>query len=330
MPGLDVTVLVEDLAHADEFSSTVKRKIAPISFRRSPMPILLESRSFLSRFDVLHCTSVIPPYIFRPRKPQVVMTIHDVIALVTPEHVNRRLRLYYEHALPRIAARLDQILTDSRSAAVDITKYLRLPSERVSVVPLASRWPVLAPQDVTWAKESFLLAVGNVEPRKNLGRVIEAFRLVRSRSPGFSEKLVIAGKPGWGEDPRMSTTDDDIQWLGYVPDDQLRDLYRKAKGLVFPSLYEGFGLPLLEAMSQGCPAITSRLSSLPEVGGDAVSYVDAESSEDIAAAMTALIYDAERRERLIRKGLDQARTFGVDRLARDTFEVYRRMCSRYP
>lgn len=169
-----------------------------------------------------------------------------------------------------------------------------------------------------------VLAVGTLEPRKNLRRVVDAFLMIDDPTL----KLVIAGGRGWGDteiDHLIAKNPGRIELRGYVETDDLRELYRKAAMLVYPSLYEGFGLPVLEAMSLGCPVITSKVSSLPEVGGDAAMYVDPLDTEAIAEAMTNLLADEPRRASMAQKGVERARTFSWEACAEQTVELYEQL-----
>ncbi len=175
----------------------------------------------------------------------------------------------------------------------------------------------------------YFLYVGTLEPRKNLVRLIKAFDMVLRKTPG-NVQLVLAGGKGWKyeeilDEIRKLNLHDSVRQLGYVPDEDLPGLIRGARAMVYPSLYEGFGLPPLEAMAVGTPVLTSNTSSLPEVVGEAAVMVDPEDVEAMAVAMERLWTDETWRESLSMKGYQQAQQFNWDRSARETMDLYHRL-----
>jgi glycosyltransferase involved in cell wall biosynthesis len=169
--------------------------------------------------------------------------------------------------------------------------------------------------------------VGTLEPRKNLARVLEAYALLARERPA-SPRLLVVGGQGWGgiDLPRLVQrlgVAGQVELAGYVSDERLRELYAGATMLVYPSLYEGFGFPVLEAMSAGCPVITSNTSSLPEIAGTAALLVDPTAPAEIAAALARLLDEPELTGRLRREGRRRARAFSWERCARETAAVYR-------
>jgi glycosyltransferase involved in cell wall biosynthesis len=176
--------------------------------------------------------------------------------------------------------------------------------------------------------ERYILFVGTLEPRKNVQTLLQAFAQIIAETPQDDLMLVIAGGKGWGGEDYMSTVDtlklhDHVRFAGFVEDDHLPALYRSALLFVYPSLYEGFGLPVLEAMACGTPVITSNRASLPEVAGDAALLVDPTRPEALAAAMTSIMNDGKLRQALRAKGLARARTFTWDAVAQQTVAIYR-------
>ena len=255
------------------------------------------------------------------------MTVHDVIPLVAPQYHPLVYGIYFRRALPYLARHFDALIADSQSTASDMHRFLHTPAERIHTVPLAARWPV----DQTTlhvTRKPFVLAVGTIEPRKNLLRVAQAFLQAKHEIKNDELRLKIAGGRGWGNtrmDGVLRTHQKHIDWLGYVSDQELEQLYREARMLVFPSLYEGFGLPVLEAMSLGCPVITSNRSSLPEVGGDAAVYVDPEDTDQITSKIVRLLAVPCAWQEASAKGLAQAALFSWTRCAEETVEVYKRV-----
>jgi glycosyltransferase involved in cell wall biosynthesis len=173
----------------------------------------------------------------------------------------------------------------------------------------------------------YLLFVGTLEPRKNLTTLLHAYAMLRAEWPGEDLKLVVAGRTGWLYTDIFDTVkrlalDEEVIFTGFVDDEDLPDLYRGAQLFVFPSLYEGFGLPILEAMASGVPVITSATASMPEVAGDAAILVDPHDSEAIAEGMAQVLAEDRLRQAMIQKGLARARRFTWDTVAQNTLEVY--------
>lgn len=276
-------------------------------------------------YDIIHCPTVRAPFQRRPPGAKLVMTVHDLVPLTEPRSHRWHYRLYFRHALPRVLRMFDRMVCVSESTASDVRRFYRIGEDRLCVVPQGCRYDGEQPMLESRHREKFVLAVGTLEPRKNIRRVIEAFVNLRRQSPDLVDRLVIAGSPGWGRGETQAAIRrhaDAVQWLGYVDTDELRQLYRRAAMLAYPSLYEGFGLPVLEAMAMGCPVLTSNVSSLPEVGGEAAVYVDPHSVEQIAAGMRRVLEDAELRESMARKGAERARTMTWDRCAQMMVACY--------
>jgi glycosyltransferase involved in cell wall biosynthesis len=171
-----------------------------------------------------------------------------------------------------------------------------------------------------------------LQPRKNLSRVVEAFALLRERRPELPHRLAIVGRIGWGVEPlqqrvRELQLESVVPFAGYVADEDLPALYSAADLFVYPSLYEGFGIPPLEAMACGTPVVTSNVSSLPEVVGDAALSVNPLDVEAMASAMEKVLTDAALRQTLSERGLERARAFTWERMARLTIEVYQEVSS---
>lgn len=168
----------------------------------------------------------------------------------------------------------------------------------------------------------YILFVGTLQPRKNIVRLIEAFSTLGPKL----YTLVVVGKPGWlyeeiYEAPKKFKVEDRVKFLDYVPDEDLPALYQNALCFVLPSLYEGFGLPVLEAMHYGCPVVTSNVSSLPEAAGDAAIMVDPESTESIKEGIEKVLGDKSLREKLVKKGYEQVKKFSWEKCARETLKV---------
>lgn len=227
-----------------------------------------------------------------------------------------------------------KIITISESSKDDIIKKYQVPVHNVAVVYPGIKQPMnLEPniygftqlQEKYDLSDNFVLFVGTLQPRKNIVRLIEAFAKV---DPSKKEKLqlVVVGKKGWLYEEILQTPErlginDRVKFLHGISDEELTVLYKHALCYVLPSLYEGFGLPVLEAMKQGCPVITSKISSLPEAGGDAALYVDPKDTDDIAKKIEKLISDEGLRKDLVAKGYKQVEKFSWEKTAKETLAV---------
>lgn len=278
--------------------------------------------------DLLHLPAMLGP--LHGRLPTVV-TIHDLYVLRAPRGFRPWFRNYARVVVPRLARRAARVITDSEATRTDVVDLLGVPGERVTVVPCGVRHPApeggREPLDLDLPPR-FVLAVGTLEPRKNLVRLVEAIGLLATRPATRDVVLLHAGGYGWlAEDivraANAAALRGRVRLLGRVKPDVLSALYRRARLLAYPSLFEGFGLPVLEAMVHGCPVVTSDRSSLPEVAGDAAVLVDPESAESIAAGIARVWEDDALAADLRARGLARAGGFSWERTARETAEVYR-------
>ena len=297
------------------------------------VPLQLAGRGL----DLVHDTYHFPPFL-APSAYRRVMTIADTTPFFLSTHTWRN-RLAHHLLVRRLAHRAHHVVTISESSRQDIVRLLAIPPERVSVTYLAAdeRYrPLDDPERTRTVRarhrlpERFLLYVGTLEPRKNLSRVIAAFQRVADRVRDCS--LVLVGPRGWKDAEVLAAArpleeQGRLVRLGQVPEEDLSALYGLAEALVYPSLYEGFGLPVLEAMQCGCPVITSNVSSLPEVAGDAGLLVPPDSVQAIAGAMERVLSSAELRAAMGERGIKRARRFSWRRCAEETLDVYRRVLS---
>jgi glycosyltransferase involved in cell wall biosynthesis len=254
--------------------------------------------------DVLHCTTYYGP--IRPRVPTVV-TVHDLAVLRHPEAFPRWTRTYAPLLIPRVLRAAHGVIAVSEFTATEVELLLRVPREKIHVVPNAVD-ETFSP-DGPRADGDYVLAVGTLEPRKNLARAIEA-----AAQTGVDLRVV--GAPGWGG---VEARGANVTWLGAVDDDELARQYRGALCVVYPSVYEGFGLPVLEAMACGAAVVTSSGGATAEVAGDAAVLVDPLDVGAIAAGIETAIAG---REALRPRGIERARGFSWDEAARLTQAVY--------
>jgi glycosyltransferase involved in cell wall biosynthesis len=279
--------------------------------------------------------SPVPEGMLAPSCPQVV-TVHDLLPLHFPD-VYPRLRHYFRHILPRLLEASAAVVTDSVSTRSDIERRFPALHTPIHVVYPGYRNDVFVPAppaEVERVKEvfslgRFALAVGETRPYKNIHALVQAF----ARVPDRSLQLAIVGNPsrldsGLRELPRRLGEQDRIRFLGTVSDRDLAALYTGAELFVFPSLFEGFGIPPLEAMACGCPVVASNAASIPEVCGDAAVYVEPQSADSITAAITRVAADAPLREALRRRGLSRAGAFSYE-AAGDRIATILRECATH-
>jgi glycosyltransferase involved in cell wall biosynthesis len=255
--------------------------------------------------QVLHCPTYRAPV--RSQVPLVV-SVHDLAVFRHPEAFNRWSRRYAPLVVPRVLRVARRVIAVSQFTASELVSLLGVGEDKIRIVPNAAD-PLFGPQGEAEAGD-YALAVATLEPRKNLARIAEAARLA-------GLELRVVGASGWGN---VRVSGDGVRWLGELPDEELARLYRGARCLVSASLYEGFGLPILEAMASGTPVVTSDRGAMAEVAGGAAVLVDPLDPEAIAAG----IREAEaRRRELAAAGLEQARKFSWREAARATAAVYR-------
>jgi alpha-1,3-rhamnosyl/mannosyltransferase len=291
------------------------------------------------RPDVCHFPNHLGPVLRAPSVPCLV-TMHDMSVFRCPEYHTRKTVLVHRAIMPALVRGNCWILTVSESARRDAIEWLKVPVERTRVV-YSGVAPAFNPNSTladltTLARHGlrapYVLAVGTLEPRKNHARLVTAFlRLVRQER--LPHQLVIAGAGGWkgrvrSADSLSAALEKDgtgrVRLLGYVPSVDLPALYRRAHAFAFPSLYEGFGLPVLESLASGTPTLISRDPALTEVAGTgAVVRVDAHSVDDIAAGLLTVLSDTTVRAAARARGLERARAFSWESCARQTYQVYR-------
>ncbi len=330
---IELTLLAE---HPDELvtlPSHIRRKYYHFGKGyavRSFNYLAVSSRHF-AEYDIVHFPFsnvflAMSRAMLRKGGPKTVVTVHDLIPLVIPEYRTLTLNLFYKLWMPRILNRASAILADSQYTKDDILKYYRVPADKivVSYLGLKSQFQGIAP--VT-QKQPFFLAVSTVEPRKNFDRTVQAFLRFKETTPEWSGTLKIVGKLQFGHEKllQLVANNPSVELLGPIDDAALGELYRNATGLLYPSLYEGFGLPILEAMALSCPVITSRLTSIPEVGGEAVIYVDPLDVDSIARGIRSLALDPVLRARYITDGVEQAKHFSWEKCATGVRDVYRQV-----
>lgn len=284
--------------------------------------------------DVIHDPTGVSPLALAKHQVATVTTIHDVFAWSIPGYSSLLDDLIYKHWLTRRDASTDAIITVSNQSRADILKYLRAQPDKIHTIPygVSSKFRPLTAEvfepilrDRFGIRRPYILYVGALTERKNIIRLLQAFANVREKCP--DHVLVLAGPRSWKQSPIESTIvelnlSDHVQLTGSLTDNELPALYNVASLFAFPSLYEGFGLPVLEAMACGTPVLTSNISSLPEVVGDAGIMVDPYNVEEISQAMIEIISDVNLSQELRQRGLGRASHFSWEETARKTVAVY--------
>ncbi len=278
-----------------------------------------------------------PHYVLPPlTRCRSVVTIHDCIHLMFPEYLPNKLAYYYAKGSMWTAShKADRILTVSEASKKDILRFFNVAPHKVEVIYNAIDERFLAPPNAERMElarqryqldHPFILYVGNIKPHKNLERLIDSF--ARARSQGLDDlKLIIIGDeiskyPPLRQSVHKHKLDKHVRFLGFQPMETLAAFYRLARAFVFPSLYEGFGLPPLEAMACGTPVVTSNVSSLPEVAGGAAVLVDPYDEDAIASAIVRAVSDDSLRSELIEKGIQRARTFSWKQSVKKIHDIY--------
>ena len=262
-----------------------------------------------------------------------VVSIFDLSYLKYPELFKKKdlyqLKIWGRYSIKRAKA----VITISESSKNAIIEEYKLASDKVHVVYPGIK-ELINNREINMTdlqkkygiKKNFILFVGTIQPRKNIARMVEAI----SQIPEL--ELIVVGKKGWQyegilDSPRKFGVENRVKFLEFVPDEELSELYKNAICFVLPSLYEGFGLPILEAMKYGCPVVTSNTSSLPEAGGDAALYFDPEDSSDIAEKIKKLLSDDKLREDMIEKGYKQAKKFSWEKAAKEALHVLKEVAN---
>ncbi len=293
----------------------------------------------IGKTDLFHATEhLLPPL----RTTRTVFTFHDAIYALFPEYHLPMNRLFLGLMMPRFLRRADAIIAVSECSKRDALRLYNIAPEKITVIYEGVN-PALHPVDdsnrldkarAQYARsQPFILCVSTIEPRKNISALVDALKILRAR--GLPHRLLIAGRKGWlyqstFDHVRQTGMETQVDFLDYVPDADLPSLLSACDAFVFASLYEGFGLPPLEAMACGAPVVCSNTSSLPEVVGDAAILVNPRNVGEIVNAIERVLTDRALHDELRGKGITQAAKFSWERAAHETLAVYQRVIEQKP
>lgn len=299
---------------------------------RLPLPVEL----FTGRLDILHA----PDYALPPTRARTLVTVHDLAFLIDPTWFVPAFPPYMNQAVPRALRRADLVLADSYATRDDLVRLLHADPAKISVIHLGvdPRFRPLPPSEIEPVRQRlglpdhFALFVSTLEPRKNVVRLLEAFALLPGLMSNVDLHLVIAGRKGWRYEPIFEAVErlrlgQRVHFMNFLDDKDLPAMYNLAEVFVYTPLYEGFGLPDLEALACGTPVVTSAVASLPEVVGDTAVLVDPNDSASIARGIARVINDNRLAQRLRAAGPERARPFTWERAGREVLACYDRLSS---
>lgn len=330
-----VLVVTTERSGLDRYSQEIAKRIKAERIETPRYFSLKQAYSFARKLGRVHDMIHLPNQHFARyasflKKPFVV-TVHDLARLCFKsdgETIRERIFLKLDI---RGIKRASHIIAVSQNTTSDLIKYLNIPTERISVVYDGVDHSIFKPVKAKPFHEPYILYVGSERARKNLYRLFQAFSRLKEEFKGL--KLVKVGSAGKNDEFRKSTIkqleslglSEDVIFVDWAAEDDLPYYYSNASLLAYPSLYEGFGLPPLEAMACGCPVITSNTSSLPEVVGDAAIMVDPYDVDGLANAMREVLTNHELREAMIKRGFAQAKKFSWEKTAEETLDVYKKV-----
>lgn len=296
---------------------------------RLPLPVEV----FTGQIDLFHATDfTLPPTL---PKTKTIVTVHDLSFVRVPNTASPSLKAYLDTVVPRSVRNATHVIADSQATKDDLIDLYGIDRNKITVLlsGIDSRFLFVDSVDsymtmrnkYKLSNRPYIFTIGTIQPRKNYSRLIQALKILRDT--GYDLQLVIAGGKGWLEDEMYKTLaetklEDYVKLIGFADDEDVAELYSGAECVAFPSLYEGFGFPVLESMACGTAVVTSNVSSLPEVAGNAALMVDPYNVEAIADAIQRIIDDNSLKQTLIERGFEQAKKFTWENSARNLQTIY--------
>jgi glycosyltransferase involved in cell wall biosynthesis len=295
----------------------------------------LISKRYLNHWDLFWTSGTF----LLPIRCRIVGTIYDLTTILFPQFHKRNVVEHHERIFNYFKKNASLIIAISENTKSDIVKYLHIPEDKIRTIYCGVGDEFRRIEDVQYLKSRlkgigidypYILYLGTLEPRKNLERLIEAFIQLK-KGKRINEKLVVSGLKGWGyqsifDRVASSSIEKEVIFAGFVPNEFLPFLYNGASAFVYPSLYEGFGLPVLEAMACGVPVVTSNVSSLPEVAGDAAVLINPYSVDELADRIWRILSYEDLRNSCITKGIERAKSFTWERCAMETLKAFNEVC----
>lgn len=293
---------------------------------------VLDIERFIGKVDVYHTSDWLEP----PANTRKITTVHDVSFLRFPKAFPKKIISNHKRKLSWVKKESDLILADSNATKNDLVNLLNFNADKIEVVYLGveKRFFTNNSQKVAKVKEkygianNYILSVGTLEPRKNLKRVLDSFRQLKKQQKNKNLQLVLVGKMGWGENIKNSfheLPENSVILTGFVDDENLPSIYAGAKCFVYPSLYEGFGLPVLEAMASSCPVVTSNTSSLAEITNKAAVTINPENTDQITQGINSVLENNNMSQKLIVSGKKQANLFTWKKTCQKTMNAYKKV-----
>jgi glycosyltransferase involved in cell wall biosynthesis len=301
----------------------VERHTAPFRYRFSIEQAWLPVAASRAGIDLLHMLAFPTPLLWRGK---AVITVHDATPWLHRDTLSPGMRYYYGPLYKQALRRASGIITVSEASRADLVVALGLPPDRIHVTRNGVDLCFFEAQAPPGPRAPYLLAVGTLEPRKNIPVLLDAFRELRAE--GRDLELVLVGRQGWADSLPLGDLAAHVRLTGSVPDSELAELYAGASCFALPSLYEGFGLSLAEAMAAGTPAVASDIPALREVGRDCVRYAPPGSSHAFAEAIRSALDDRGQTAALVERARERARQLSWQTCAAETLEVYRKLTAR--
>jgi glycosyltransferase involved in cell wall biosynthesis len=316
-------ILYHDLVlYADKFTPIIIKSNNRIIVDQVLIPFY--ARKY--KIDLMHFPVFGAPVLYRKKS---VLTIHDATFWLYPETISIGGRFYYKLLFKQSIKRAKQIITVSESSRNDLIQIFNLnPAKITAIYEAVDDVFLRGKSDEEYAlskylqyRNQYILSVGTIEPRKNLATLLKAFKIIKKRHGNI--KLLLTGRNGWNNQLHIpNEIKDDIIFTGFIEDKLLPEIYRNALVYVFPSIYEGFGFPILEAFACGTAVVASDTSSLPEIGDEACLYAKFDSPQDFAHQIEEIIINNDKREELIENGYKRLKDFSWDKCAKETMGIY--------